>query len=196
LIPPAAGVALADDKLTFNNWLIDTGFGYCVPKMLNSTNLTFPLIRKKRIDEWGLHSRIFLCEEELRCVDINDLSYFMQECISDREEYVTHLICISGVITYAVTLVNLHHGPLYIKGAGEQPIKVKNIGGFVPPELSAILKIMDYSGCACFNYKVIDGALFIFELNPRVGGSFTRVTDQYLEAYFESVRWSQKRETT
>jgi hypothetical protein len=68
-------------------------------------------------------------------------------------------------------------------------MKVRNIGGIMPPELSAIIKLLNYSGCACFNYKIVDGAPIIFEMNPRVGASFTRAPDQYLESYFESIRW-------
>jgi hypothetical protein len=47
---------------------------------------------------------------------------------------------------------------------------------------------------ACFNYKIVDSVPIIFEMNPRVGASFTRVPDQYLEAYFESARWCHRTE--
>src|SRR5262245_6126535 len=194
LIPRATSVNLADDKLQFNNWLLRIGCGHCVPKMF-ARDPPFPFIRKKRIDEWGANSKVFFCEEQVRSagVDFTDCDYFLQECISGHEEYVTHTISVSGVITYSISFRNAYDKPLFIKGNGEEPKRVENLGGLVPLELSEIIRLLDYSGCACFNYKLIKGVPMIFEMNPRVGASFSRMTDQYLEGYLDSVRWHQKR---
>jgi hypothetical protein len=114
LVPPEAGVALADDKLHFNNWLISVGLGHCVPKMLENGHLSYPFIRKKRIDAWGENSQIFFSEDQMRLagVNIHDRNYILQECTSGQEEYATHTISISGVITYAVTFLNFYDRPL------------------------------------------------------------------------------------
>jgi len=49
---------------------------------------------------------------------------------------------------------------------------------------------MRYTGCACFNYKLIEGTPAIFEINPRVGGSFSRVADDYLSGYLAAIERS------
>lgn len=194
LIPGGASVTLADDKLLFNNWLSSNGFARCVPKMFES-DPPFPFIRKRRVDAWGLNSRIFFDDEQVRSarVNINDRDYILQECVSGREEYATHTISVSGIITYSATFINLYQKPLFIKGMNEQPEWTKYVGGLVPVELSEIIRLLDYSGCACFNYKIVDGVPMIFEMNPRVGASFSRIADQYLEGYLDSVRWHRKR---
>src|SRR5262245_25661914 len=117
LVPHASSVLLANDKLRFNSWLPTIGLGQCVPKMFEADR-AFPLIRKKRIDAWGTNSRIFYSESEMRQAGVNlaDPDYILQECIGGREEYVTHTISVSGVVTFAATFVNLYDKTMFVKG--------------------------------------------------------------------------------
>jgi SAM-dependent methyltransferase len=196
LIPRPSAVALADDKLKFNTWLIRSGLGKSVPALFTK-HPRLPFIRKTRTGEGGEDARIFINSEDLAAFDgdIHDPDYLLQECVSGFDEFVTHIVAIDGMITYAATLRNTYDTPLYIKGP-ERPNRVENIGGFVPQELTTILRRLKYTGCACFNYKIVGGTAMILELNPRVGGSFVRVANQYIHAYADGIQWSRKNRTT
>ena len=68
LSPAPEQVALADDKLEFNRYLIGAGFGAFVPAMDDRVD-GFPFIYKKRIDEWGMASKIIETPEQERAFE-------------------------------------------------------------------------------------------------------------------------------
>ena len=187
VVPTPMNVVLANDKLRFNRWLASTEFVSCLPKLIERIP-TFPLTRKKRIDFWGLNTSILRSLDELTAsnIDLEDSDYFLQEYVYGKEEFSTHTISVGGSIVYCSTNKHIYGRTFYVKGQ-EQPIGVDDLGGLIPPEIEGILKLMNYTGCACFNYKMVSGIPAVFEMNPRVGGSFLRVTNDYIEGYLEAV---------
>ena len=181
IIPTPETVALADDKFRFNDWLVHNGFQDCTPRVIQGPP-SFPCILKKRIDWEGRNCRIFRSAAEWEASDNPD--YFLQTYIPGRHEFVTHTISLDGRIVYASSHRHTYATPFFVKGAFDRPpLRTFDLGPFVPKEMASILKLLGYSGCACFNYKLANGIPAIFEMNPRVGGSFIMHTNQYLQAY-------------
>jgi hypothetical protein len=189
LMPLSKTAGLADDKVKFNSWLNRIGYGHLVPEMYHQSPARYPVIFKMRSDEWGLNSVICTNERELRaaCENYSPKEYFIQFYVAGREEHVTHIISINGRILFATTFINYFDTDLYVKGVKCDATKFDIIAGFIPIELSDIIARLKYTGCSCFNYKYVNGVPMIFELNPRVGGSFTRCLSPYLISYVSAV---------
>jgi hypothetical protein len=100
---------------------------------------------------------------------------------------------IDGRLAYASTHRHTYVTPYYLKGIAEQPQKTEDLGHLIPSEFIRIIELMGYNGCACFNYKLARGAPIIFEMNPRVGGSFSMHIDNYLDAYLGLVAMNHAR---
>ena len=169
-IPSADLVKLADDKLAFNKWLASTEHSLCLPTPLDGVRtLTFPLIWKKRTDECGVNSHIFktVLDFESADVDLQNDEYLLQAYIPGDEEFVSHTISFGGVIVYCETNRQIFASAFFVKGK-EGPLIIDNLGPIMPPEIGSILRLMSYTGCACFNYKMLDGVPKIFEMNPRM----------------------------
>ncbi|MFT3733285.1 MAG: hypothetical protein QM780_18015 [Hyphomicrobium sp.] len=174
-----------DDKGRFNALMIELGYEDCIPRVGAPRDLEFPIVCKKRIDECGLHTRVISHPSELDHLD--DPDFYFQEYVPGVEEYVTHVICLHGVITYLVSYKYYFGMDVYSKSPELNPRSVEDLGGFIPSELTKIILDLSYTGCACFNYKLRDGRPAIFELNPRVGASFMRESAKYLGAYMKAV---------
>jgi carbamoylphosphate synthase large subunit len=181
-------VALAnslDDKMAFNRLMVDLGYSDCIPKVGSPGDLQFPMIKKRRIDEYGIHTRIIKNSSELETCEQAD--HYFQEYVRGNEEYATHAICVAGSLLYVASYMYVFETDTYSKSASVQPSSVRNLGGYIPSELTNILSDLRYTGCACFNFKLRGTLPLIFELNPRVGSSFLRDANAYFGAYMKAV---------
>src|SRR4051812_5472731 len=95
VVPSAQVVQLIDDKLLFNRWLIDRGFGACVPELLPDPPETWPYIRKARHGTFGQGIRIVRGAED---GDTPEPGTFVQRIIEGRHEYVLHLLRVDGQV--------------------------------------------------------------------------------------------------
>ncbi|RUO98811.1 MAG: hypothetical protein EKK30_09710 [Hyphomicrobium sp.] len=177
---------ILDDKKLFSEPLIGLGFSGLVPRVGAPQELRFPIVRKKRVDEYGLSVSVYADASQLPENSGDD--FFYQEYVRGSDEYATHAICVDGKVVYSSTYKYLFGADTHVKSFASFPDTTLDLGGYLMPELSDILAEIRYTGCACFNYKLRDGVPMIFELNPRVGGSFTRAAEAYLNAYMQAVR--------
>ncbi len=192
LCPNIGLAAELDDKQRFNALLVDLGFSDCLPRVGDPRDLRFPVIRKKRIDEYGMNSRVISDADELVLEEsCND--FYFQEYVHGRDEYATHAICVRGSVIFSNTYKYLFDTDGHVKSKNSKPRSTLKMGGFMPIELSEILSEIEYTGCGCFNYKLRDGVPMIFELNPRVGASFAYDPDEYLAAYMRAVELNNRR---
>lgn len=170
-IPSLESVVLCDDKLLFNHALIDAGFGTHVPRM--SAHPFYPYIVKRRIDEWGAHSRIVSswAQERELAGRYDGPDYFRQELIPGTREYATHIVFEHGRIRYVLTIEYVFAEVIFIKGR----TRCAHVAQVRNPEcmdiFAAILGAIGFHGLCCVNYKLIDGKPLIFEINPRFGYS-------------------------
>jgi hypothetical protein len=174
LIPVAENhvIELCDDKVQLNAALIAAGFGQYVPEM--GTDIAFPWILKKRIDEWGANSRIICDAQQAQMYAelISDPHYFCQSVVVATREYATHILIRGGRIVHALNIEYVFAADFYIKGKN-RPI-CKTISPCPYLELfTDILNAIGYNGLCCINYKVQDNRPLLLEINPRFGGSLS-----------------------
>jgi hypothetical protein len=180
--PSVASIDLCDDKFKLNEVLIAGGFGNLIPKM--GTSLLFPYIMKRRLDEWGRHSRLVLGpgqEHELAALR-DDPAYFGQEFIVGTREYATHILFSEGRIERALTIEYVFDTPTPIKGQLKPLYKTICRCPFLDL-FASILVAIDFQGICCVNYKLRGGSPYVFEINPRIGGSLC----PYLPYFVDSI---------
>ncbi len=169
-IPTRESIELCNDKALFNRTLMANGFAHVIPQMNGA--LPYPYIVKKSIDEWGKNSHIIRDarhEQELVAL-LAHPDYFCQAVIPGFTEYATHVLVKEQKIIWALNIQYVF--------ANETPIKGKDAVLFTTlcrcpylEQFAAILRFLGFEGLCCVNYKVFDGRPFLFEINPRFGGS-------------------------
>jgi len=169
-IPSKECIALCNDKYLFNQKLIDNGFGKYIPKIGGEHK--FPYILKKRIDEWGRNSYIITDhqKETVLSEKLNSSDYFSQEIICDHCEYATHVLFINHEIAHSINIEFLFDVERPIKGK-DKPVYKRICNCPFLEFFAAILTSIEFNGLCCLNYKVVDKTPYIFEINPRFGGS-------------------------
>jgi len=196
IVPSDFCIDLCNNKLNFYKFLIENNFNDYTP--MTTGNHKFPYILKKNIGEFGIETIIINDKkDEIENFDkINSTNYFTQEYIDGSEEYTAHIIFANNRIIYFKVLMFSFSEKYFIKGKYFSPdtVMVANHSKY-KKIFEDILTIMGYQGICCFNYKVSNGTLKIFEINPRFGGSMTRVIDEGIFYYMEGLRNNQRNMT-
>ena len=188
VLPSAELVALCDDKLVCNQWLIEHGFGANVPALLGPEPEWFPYIRKSRHGNFGAGCVMVRDAAEAAAIGAIQDDSFHQRAVPGADEYVLHLLRIDGRIRFQLCYRYDMGTPLAVRG-GAQGAKtiVPADPGDALSLCSAILDAMEYEGTCCFNYKLEDGRPQILEINPRFGGSLVGEVSAYLQAHVDAL---------
>lgn len=190
LLPSAAAETLSNDKWALNQALIDAGFAAHIPPMTGRVpqdRADYPLVRKKRRDEWGKSTRIVQGPQDLAGFDPG--SEFLQALVPGADEYATHILMRDGVICFDRTVHYIMHGPQLVKGKfadARETIWLK-----ATPQLSLFRQMLAAigftDGICCIDYRLVDGMVQLFEINPRFGVSLSRRVDALLPAYLAAL---------
>jgi hypothetical protein len=171
-IPSLEAIDICDDKCLFNKTLIDKGFKEMVPKIGN--DLPLPFFLKKRAAWGGNYCHLISnAEEKEEFKDlINNQDYFCQEMIKGENEYATHILFKDHKIVTSLTIKYIFFNESSINGKDKfvstNLFKCTYLDAF-----ATILEAIGFEGLCCFDYKVIDDKPYIFEINPRLGGSLS-----------------------
>jgi predicted ATP-grasp superfamily ATP-dependent carboligase len=185
VLPTAELVALADDKLAFNRWLIDHGFGAHVPELLEDGAGVYPHIVKGAHGDFGAGIQLVRSAEEERPLPDGG---FRQRAIAGHHEDVLHMVRIGGRIVFRLAYRYDMGVDLSVRGQADAPRGIAPVeAGDALAPCEAILAALGYEGTCCFNYKRADGGLFILEMNPRFGGSLVGEVTRYLDAHFDAL---------
>lgn len=185
--PSPDTIALCDDKLALNRFLIAHGFADFIPK-LRMPGPPWPWIWKRRLGWWGTQCHIVSNPADEREIDLTGDAWFAQEVIADPREDATHLLRVDGKIRYASTVVYDMASPVFVKGGRDAPVRTRFMPGCAwLPIFSRMLSALNYEGTACIDYKTRDGRPLIFEINPRFGGSLAMDITAYLDAYLRAL---------
>lgn len=169
-IPSVESITLFDDKFLFNQAMLMKGFAPLIPKMGGA--LAYPYILKKRVDNSSNNVHIILNSDEEQFFKnfISSPEYCCQEMIRGSREYATHILFKDRKITHSINIEYVFDTDL--------PIKIRNKEIYTKiskcPHLdtfASILTALDFEGLCCVNYKEVDNQPYIFEINPRAGGS-------------------------
>lgn len=186
ILPSRKLVALCDDKLALNLWLIKQGFGEVVPDLLGPRPASFPYIRKTRQGDFGIGCRMIGSAAEDDGED--DPNVFRQRAVAGAQEYVLHILRVRGAIRFHVAYVYDMGQPLGVRGQVDRPASINPADpGDALATCATILDVMGYEGTCCFNYKLENGAVRILEINPRFGGSLVGVVTDYLDAHLAAL---------
>jgi len=181
-------VSLTDDKPRFMEFLADNGFAEFAPEVYRD-DVAYPFIYKKRIDIAGKNSHVIASAKDRAQFEsgIPNEEYFKQEYVGGRTEYTTHLLAVKGESTFDSTMEFVFDRDAYVRGVRCEPAETRKVETPFVDVFQAILKALNYSGTACFNYKIADGVPKIFELNARAGGSLRLDLNAYVDAYIAAL---------
>ena len=170
--PTMESIDICDDKYLFYQTLVEKGFENDMPRV--GKNLTIPYIVKKKVAHMGMNCYVIDTpeKEEKYKSEINDPDYFCQEIVQGPKEYATHLVYKGGKMVAALNVVYIFSTPTYVKGVDKficnKLCKSPHLDLFAD-----ILDAIGFEGICCFNYKEINGKPYVFEINPRFGGSLS-----------------------
>jgi hypothetical protein len=169
-IPSVENITLFDDKFLFNQAVLVKGFAPFIPRMGGA--LAYPYILKKRVDNSSnsVHIISNSDEEQLLKDVISSPEYFCQEMIRGSSEYATHILIKDRKIKHSINIEYIFDTDFPVKMKDKEMYrKISHC-----PHLdtfASILTALDFEGLCCVNYKEVDKQPFIFEINPRFGGS-------------------------
>jgi hypothetical protein len=188
LHPSLEAVALCRDKLALTRFLIANGLGEFTPP-LRAPGPPYPYIWKRRWGGWGRECHVIDGPAAEREHDLGDEAWFAQDPVVGRTEYATHVLRVGGQIRYVLTVTHEMAGDLVIVGERHPSRPVSAVRGCQHLALFAeILRLIDYEGVACFDYKVVYGQPRIFEINPRYGASLCLDITAFVDAYLAALQ--------
>src|SRR6185312_11563149 len=171
-IPTLKAIELCDDKYLFYQTLKQNGFGKYLPGV--DKQLPYPYILKKRVAEDGDNCYIIFNagDEKAYQSQLSDPEYFCQEIISGCNEYATHVLLKNGKIQSSINIKYSFKEELPIKG--QNTYISRGISGCPYLDIfTNMLNSIGFEGLCCFNYKVKGSQPYVFEINPRFGGSLS-----------------------
>jgi carbamoylphosphate synthase large subunit len=164
---------LLHNKIKFNKYMTVHYIKY-IPKIfyLNNkiidNNICYPVIIKPNISVCGKNMYVCKNKNELSRHKMRKIA-IMQKFIIDVNEYSAHLFCIDGhIINYKITCQKYD---LYNIKSTHFNALCEYVDDFDMTTIGDIIKQLNYSGGCCIDFKMQDGIMQIFEMNPRFGGS-------------------------
>ena len=184
-IPDMDCIALCDDKIAFNQALINSEFRGLVPRV--GGNLEYPYILKKRIDEWGSNSHIITDAQTEQLFSEKRVSpeYFSQELVPGHHEYATHILFIKNTVICSISNKYVFDTEMPVKGK-DTVLYTRTCRCPFLDLFSSVLMYIGFNGLCCVNYKVRDNAPLILEINPRFGGSLS----PYFFSFIRHIDWT------
>lgn len=175
-IPDADTVNTFKSKIKFHQYCINNNLKSLVPKTFSNLDdikndqTINKIIIKKDVSGWGVGCEI---------IDKNEIKqeYFngnnIQEYLPGKIEYVSHIIAKNGKIVLCITYETITNEEYYIKNSNYKCVKINSIklNKSYINQLENFLIPCAYNGICCFDYKIVDNQIKVFEINPRIGGS-------------------------
>lgn len=171
-------INLFENKLSMIKFFIENGLRKYLPKTYvvstNSNvttydeNIIFPIVIKPMCGNSGSNVRICKDKNEFdKTIQFYGKSYAIQEYVKHDYECSGYFVCDKGKILASMTCEGVSGKGLYIKNKPvENPIyNTVNIEPF-----NEIFNVIGYSGFANVDFKIVNGRLYVFEINPRMGG--------------------------
>lgn len=188
LIPDRQSVRIAHDKQRFNAFLAATGFAALVPAVYDGA-VEYPFIYKKRHDQAGIHSKVVLTQAEREAFEggVDVTEYYKQRYVGGRSEYTTHFLNVDGAVRFDATVKFTFDSDHFVRGVNFEAASIDKTDTPFTQTFRDVLATLAYDGTCCFNYKIEEGRLLIFEINPRPGGSLRLDLNPYLDAYIEAL---------
>lgn len=161
-----------DDKCKFIKYFIDNNLDKYLPKTYEIKSkdiqynkpIIYPAIQKINIGFGG--NGIYLLKNKNDIKKINN--YIIQEYIINKDEYGGHFVCKNGEIIFHKILKKNHNKDFYIEKGPMDEFEIIDIDLC---DFIIIFNKIKYTGACCVDFKYINNKIYIFEINPRFGGT-------------------------
>jgi carbamoylphosphate synthase large subunit len=172
LYPSEETYGLLDNKNLFTKFMLENYSKY-IPDIyylsnVKLKNIEYPAISKPIYSTNGSNMRIIFNDKDfLQLQNHNNIQKF----IENEYEYSAHMLCIDGIIVNW-KVIRFIYKKYNIKKTNF-PNNYENIENFNIGVFKNIIKNLNYSGGTCIDFKFnsLNNSLYIFEINPRFGGS-------------------------
>jgi len=186
-------IELLDDKCKFIKFMISNGMDNLIPKVYkmksNSIDVPIneydgsPVIYKHPITYAGGGSKICRTIEEIDAATIaSSHDYIIQQYIVGDTEYGGHMFVKDGTIRYSIYYLIKNNSKFYIQyGRMFNYTRVYDFNKDYELMIEKIFKLLNFTGFVCVDFKIIDGSIKIFEINPRFGGTLLNNNADFTE---------------
>jgi carbamoylphosphate synthase large subunit len=124
--------------------------------------------KRKEIEYPAIYKPMRILYEENDFLSLQDQNH-IQKYIEEEYEYSAYMLCINGIIQGWKVIRSKF--PIYHIKKTNYSTEYENMEDFDIHIFEKILKHLNYSGGVCIDFKVNESQLYIFEINPRFGGS-------------------------
>lgn len=138
----------------------------------NLKTITFPCILKLSVTYGGIGSYVITDMKELyqKINENKDQNYVIEKYLDNPDEYGGYFYVYEGEIKFAVYYKHTTKEKYYIQRGRYMNYEV--VKDFAKQEaFYKVFKILNFTGFANANFKIVDGVVKMFEINPRLGGS-------------------------
>lgn len=174
-------IDIGNNKKMFYEFITNIGLINYIPTIIDKPT-EFPVIAKPSYGLSGKDVILIKNNLEYQNYKLRVNNPIFQKYISSWYLYTLHILAKDGEIKIGITyrLKLSHKGIIYCgRIKNYEKILNKKIKDFYVFE--EIIKKLNYSGFACFNftYEEETNDLKIFEMNPRIGGSLVNDSDDF-----------------
>ena len=172
IYPNKETIELLNNKNLFTEFMLNNYIEY-IPDIYYLNN-----IKLKDIEYPAIYKPIYSTNASNMVIVHNENDFFklqnnnnIQKFIDDEYEYGGYMLCIDGkIINYKI--IRHKYRKHYIKKTNF-PKNYENVENFDITIFENIFNKLNYSGGACINFKFNEttNKLYIFEINPRFGGT-------------------------
>jgi carbamoylphosphate synthase large subunit len=173
LYPTKEVFNLLDNKNSFTEYMLKNYINY-IPDIyyLNNIKLKdieFPAISKPIYSTNGSNMKIIMNNDDF--INLNNNHNNIQKYIESEYEYGGYFLCIDGIII-KWKIIRFKYKKFNIKKSNF-PRNFENIKNISIDIFNNIIQNLNYSGGMCINFKIneCNNIIYIFEINPRFGGS-------------------------
>jgi len=177
-----------NDKKKFVDYVKENNLSEYIPKCyskINSSDANDLVIIKPKVSYYsiGVYTKL------LRNVRNDEFEEnLVQKYIYDPEEYAGYFTSYKGKITHGFAYVSNYGEGEFIKNQGgiwdEKPQARVDLDRHMKETIQKFLKPCSYTGLCSVDFKISNNNLYIFEINPRLGGS---LNDKYNRLDFVKV---------
>jgi len=177
-------VNLLNNKLEFILWMKQNNLSSNIPELYYSQvdnskfyykeEFTYPCISKSIIGLASENSYFIYSEKDINYN--NSSNFIIQKYIEHPEEYAGHFYVKNGVIIYSKIFktTNRTISRIYMVKGAIRDYACVIIDSKHTELFKNIFEKLDYNGFACIDFRIKDDIVYIFEINPRLGGSIVR----------------------
>jgi predicted ATP-grasp superfamily ATP-dependent carboligase len=173
-------INLLIDKHRFCSYMNMTEYKIHIPttliscvhgKQLFHNKVVYPCIYKLCVSSGGASSHIIENKTQLiKTLRNNKQHFVIQEYITSCDEYSGHFYVRDGNIIFSKIYHLVNKKTNYIQKGRMLNYNTVDNQNYINV-FQSIFKMMNYTGFACIDYKLINNIPIIFEINPRLGAT-------------------------